>query len=93
MLDLKVVTDKGSFTTRCLAVDFIAFEEYFDKPVTALEQGRITHLYWLAWTASTREGKVGEPDFKAWAATVTSIEQVDGDDSIPPLESRQSTGS
>lgn len=92
MMDFKVVTDTGTNVVKCLAVDFIAFEEHFDKPVSALEQGRITHLYWLAWAALTRTGKT-DADFKAWAATVQSIEQVDEDDSIPPLGSSQSTGS
>lgn len=91
MMNLKVVTSTGTFTARCLPVDFIAFEEHFDKPISVLEQGRLTHLYWLAFASLERTGQVNGAEFKAWAATVVSIEQAD-EDEIPPLGSSQPTG-
>jgi hypothetical protein len=93
MMNLKVVATNGTFEARCLPIDFIDFEEHFDKPVTALEQGRITHLYFLAFTALRRANKIDDVDFKVWAATVVSVEQADDDaDAIPPLESNQPIG-
>lgn len=91
MMNLKVVATNGTFEAHCLPVDFIDFEEHFDKPVTVLEQGRITHLYFLAFTALRRANSIGDIDFKAWATTVVSVEQAD-DDTIPPLENNQHTG-
>lgn len=91
MFDLKVTTTTGSVQVACLPVDFIAFENHFDKPVSALESGRLTYLYFLAWTASKRTGVTGL-EFDEWVATVTSVEQAD-EDEIPPLGSSPSTGS
>ena len=90
MFDLKVTTAKGSTTVQCLPVDFIAFENHFDKPVSALESGRLTYLFFLAWTASHRTGATAL-QFDEWVVDVLSVEQA-AEDEIPPLGSSPSTG-
>lgn len=88
-----VVTRTGGRTDEvsCLAADFVAFEEYFDKPISALESGRLTYLYWLAWHGLKRNNRAGA-DFNEWVQEVVGIEANDGADEIPPLERNQPTG-
>lgn len=76
----------------CKTSDYVAFEAHFDKPVSILEQGRLTYLLWLAWKASSRVG-VTQLVFDEWVDTVDSIESGDDEADIVPLESPAPTGS
>ena len=87
------VTYKGGTKSDvvCKTADYIAFESHFDKPIAVLEQGRLTHLLWLAWHAAKRNEST-DLDFDAWVDTVDGIESSDGDNDVPPLESPAPTG-
>lgn len=71
----------------CKTSDYVAFEAHFDKPVSVLEQGRLTYLLWLAWKASGTDQA-----FDVWVDSVDNIGSVDEQDEIPPLGSHQLTG-
>lgn len=71
----------------CKTSDYVAFEAHFDKPVSVLEQGRLTYLFWLAWKASGTDQA-----FDVWVDSVDNIASVDEQDEIPPLGSPQPTG-
>ena len=89
-----VVTRTGGRTDEvsCLAADFVAFEMHFDKPISALESGRLTYLYWLAWHALHREKRTAD-DFDTWIGDTIAIDSKgDGADELPPLERNQPTG-
>jgi hypothetical protein len=88
-----VVTYDGGKTDKivCTAPDYMAFENYFDKPIGALESGRVTYLYWLAWHGLTRFKRV-TADFDTWKDSCAAIEFVNDEDEIPPLESSQPIG-
>lgn len=76
----------------CTAADFVAFETHFDKPVSVLEQGRLTYLYWLAWHACKRAGNT-ELDFDQFVESVEALEVPEGESQeLVPLESNQLTG-
>lgn len=91
-IDLAVTHKDGTAVdVVCKTVDYLAFESHFDKPIAVLEQGRLTHLLWLAWKAATRAGQT-DLDFDTWVDTVDGIESKDASD-VPPLESPAATGS
>ena len=91
-IDLAVTHKDGSKSdVVCKTVDYLAFESHFDKPIAVLEQGRLTHLLWLAWTAATRSGQT-DVTFETWVDTVDGIESGDTND-VPPLESPAAIGS
>lgn len=91
-IDLAVAHKDGTKSdVVCKTVDYLAFESHFDKPIAVLEQGRLTHLLWLAWTAATRS-KQTDLGFDEWVETVDGIESGDTND-VPPLESPAATGS
>lgn len=91
-IDLAVTYKNGTKSdVVCKTVDYLAFEAHFDKPIAVLEQGRLTHLLWLAWTAATRAGDTSVA-FDEWVDTVDGIESGDAND-VPPLESPAVTGS
>ena len=74
------------------AVDFVGFEEKFDRSVAKFEtELKFTDLCWLAWHSLQRKDKtVGE--FHAWLDNVEGV--TFGEDSeIVPLEKSQPTGS
>ena len=76
----------------CTAADFVAFETHFDKPVSVLEQGRLTYLYWLAWHGLKRVGKT-DVEFEKFVESVEALEVPEGEQEAPvPLESNQLTG-
>lgn len=75
----------------CKTADYIAFEAKFDKPVSVLEQGRLTYLLWLAWHSAHRN-QATDLDFDTWVDTVDGIESKDGANDVPPLESPAPTG-
>lgn len=95
MQSISLVVTRTSGTTdkvACQAADFVAFEEHFDKPISALDSGRLTYLYWLAWHALSRMKRTAE-DFDAWITDVVGIDADDSDaDEIRPLGMSQPTG-
>jgi hypothetical protein len=90
---MTVTHDDGQVASvTCTASDFIAFETHFDKSISALETGRLTYLYWLAWHGLKRTN-LCVVSFEDWVAAVTNIEVTnDGSVEISPLESPQPTG-
>ena len=84
--------DGVSHTATCNAVDFIAFEQHFDKSIGVLETGRLTYLFWLAWHSLHRTN-VTALDFDAWVPTVDKIDTGESAEvEIPPLENTQPIG-
>ena len=91
-IDLAVTYKDGTKSdVVCKTADYIAFESKFDKPISVLEQGRLTYLLWLAWHAVQRNNQTTD-DFDTWVDTVDGIESKDGDNDVPPLESPAPTG-
>ena len=90
---LNVTHDDGNIASvTCTASDFIAFETHFDKSISALESGRLTYLYWLAWHGLQRFKRT-PLSFEDWVSSVTSVDIPDDDKvEISPLESPQPTG-
>lgn len=63
-------------TVSCLAADLIAFEQHFDLSIARLEKEvRITHLFFLAFTALRRQSKTGDKSFEQWTETVNSVQE------------------
>jgi len=91
-IDLAVTYKDGTRSDIvCKTADYIAFEAKFDKPVSVLEQGRLTYLLWLAWHSAHRN-QATDLDFDTWVDTVDGIESKDGTNDVPPLESPAPTG-
>ena len=66
--------DGSTESVECLAADLIAFEQHFDLSIARLEKEvRITHLFFLAYTALRRQGKTGDDSFEKWTETVSSV--------------------
>lgn len=88
-----VVTYEDGNTAKivCTAPDYVAFEREFDKPIVAVEAGRVTYLYWLAWHGLKRYKRVAT-EFDEWMGSVAAIDFVQDEDAIPPLESSQPIG-
>jgi len=60
-----------------IAADLIAFETKFDISITTLEKEvRITHMFFLAWTALHRMGKTKDA-FEKWTEGVSSVSSVE----------------
>ena len=83
MFEVKVTTyykDEREVTTTASAEHFVAFEEHFDQPVIeALQVGKLTHLYYLAWLSSA-----SPVEFKEWIATVRDVDPAKPAD-VPPF--------
>ena len=88
-----VVTHDDGQTAKivCTAPDYVAFENEFDKPISVLETGRLTYLYWLAWHGLKRFHRT-DKGFDEWVQTVAGVEVPGDEDEIPPLESPQPIG-
>ena len=56
------------------ASDVIKWESYFDLSIDKLS--KLTHLYYLAWVASTRTEKTSA-DFESWADLVEDVAVAD----------------
>jgi|LakMenEpi03Aug12_release.lakeMendotaPanAssembly.Ray.scaffolds.fasta_scaffold4398125_1 hypothetical protein len=55
------------------ASDYIKFETHFDRSITALgDDVRLTYLFFLAWSASKRNGQT-ELDFDSWSELVAMV--------------------
>jgi hypothetical protein len=91
-MNLDVVYNDGSTAAASVAaVDFVVFEETYDRSVAKFQtELKFTDLCWLAWHALSRKQKdLG--DFHAWLENVESV--MFGEDSeIVPLESTASIG-
>ncbi len=91
-MNLDVVYNDGATAAASVAaVDFVAFEETYDRSVAKFQtELKFTDLCWLSWHALSRKAKdLG--DFHAWLENVESV--TFGEDSeIVPLESTASTG-
>lgn len=55
------------------AADIVKFEDKFNMSISKLEsEMKITHLFFLAYTALKRQGKT-DLDFDAWLDTIEGI--------------------
>lgn len=64
-------------TVSAIAADLIAFETRFDLSVARLENEiRLTHLFFLAYSASKRTGET-DLEFEKWTETVTMVAEAD----------------
>ncbi len=89
-LDVKY-NDGTTAAATVAAVDFVGFEEKFDRSVVKLEtELKFSDLCWLAWHYLHRKNEsIG--DFHTWLENVDEVKF--GEDSeIVPLESPASTG-
>lgn len=60
-----------------IAADLVAFETKFDVSITTLEKDvRITHMFFLAWTALKRQGETKD-DFEKWVESVSSVMSIE----------------
>ena len=60
-----------------IAADLIAFETRFDISVARLEKEiRLTHLFFLAYSASKRTGDT-DLEFEKWTETVAAVAEAD----------------
>jgi len=73
-----VFLDGTEKAVTAIAADLIAFEEKFDKSVSALTNDpRITHLFYICWHVLKRTGEEKQ-DFDKWVQSVSGV--VVGDD-------------
>jgi hypothetical protein len=62
---------------KIIMADMVKFESEYSISVAKLgQEGKVTHLLWLAWSALTREKQTTQ-GFDAWVETVASIGAVD----------------
>lgn len=67
-------THKGvAFTAKPAPADFIRFERIFGKPISALGEGRIEWVAWLAWSYLHRNGHTTEP-FEIWTENLDDLD-------------------
>jgi hypothetical protein len=75
MINLQITYADG--TTKEVEVgakEIIAFEAKFDKSIATIEKDvRLTHLYFLAWSAEKRLGSASD-DFDKWLDNVKIVE-------------------
>ena len=70
-------TDGSEAEVSAIAADLIAFETRFDLSVARLEKEiRLTHLFFLAYSAAKRTGQTTE-EFEKWTETVTMVAEAD----------------
>lgn len=90
---MKVTVEKvdGSKDTYpILPVTQVAFERQFKCGLGSLaSDARMEYLYWLAWDAEKRAGKVVKP-FDGWLDDLVSVEE---EEEAAPLGSPSPTGS
>jgi len=89
-LDVKY-NDGATVAATVAAVDFVRFEETFDRSVAKFgTELKFTDLCWLAWHSLQRKDeKLGE--FYAWLDNVEGV-TIGEDSEIVPLESPASIG-
>ena len=70
-------TDGSQAEVSAIAADLIAFETRFDLSVARLEKEiRLTHLFFLAWSAYKRTGQTTE-EFEKWTESVIMVAEAD----------------
>lgn len=73
-----IFLDGTELSVTAVAADLVAFEERFDKSVSALQNDpRITHLFYICWHVLKRTGQT-KAEFEKWMETVSGV--VIGDD-------------
>lgn len=74
-IELEVLfLDGSSKQVSAIAADLVAFETKFDLSITTLEKDvRITHMFFLAWTALKRQGQTKDT-FEKWVETVSAVQ-------------------
>jgi len=84
-------TDESTADAVVSAVDFVRFEEKFERSVAKFEKEmRFTDLCWLAWHSLNRRKKT-DLDFDAWLDTIDEVTFSGDDAEIAPLENTAST--
>lgn len=84
-------TDESTADAVVSAVDFVRFEEKFERSVAKFEKEmRFTDLCWLAWHSLKRRKKT-DADFDAWLDTIDEVTFSDQETEIAPLENTAST--
>jgi len=74
-LDITIqVSDTESYTINTVASDLLKWESHFDLSIDKLQ--KLTHLYFLAWTAATRLAKT-TLGFEAWCDSIESVKVTD----------------
>lgn len=73
-ISLNIIFNDGTEKTiTTVASDLIAFEERFDMSIAALEKNvRMTHLFYIAWSAYKRTGGTTD-DFEKWVEGVGMV--------------------
>jgi hypothetical protein len=70
-------TDDTEKEVSAIAADLIAFETRFDLSVARLESEiRLTHLFFLAYSASKRTG-LTDLEFEKWTETVAMVSEAE----------------
>jgi hypothetical protein len=65
--------DGSEHEVSAIAADLIAFEARFDLSVARLEKEiRLTHLFFLAWSAAKRTGLTSD-EFEKWIESVNNV--------------------
>jgi hypothetical protein len=65
-----VVSDTESYKLLTAASDLLKWESHFDLSIDKLQ--KLTHLYYLAWTAATRLKKT-DLDFETWTDSIENV--------------------
>ena len=74
-LDITIqLSETESYTIHTVASDLLKWETHFDLSIDKLQ--KLTHLYFLAWTAATRVGKTNL-DFESWCDSIESVKVTD----------------
>ena len=74
-LDITIqVTKTESYTINTVASDLLKWENHFDLSIDKLQ--KLTHLYFLAWTAASRMNKTSL-EFEAWCDSIESVNVTD----------------
>lgn len=69
-----VFSDGTTRTVDVIAIDLMRFEQHFDISVAALNQPKLTHLFFLAWSVEHRT-KATDLDFDSWVATIQIVKE------------------
>lgn len=70
-------TDGTTLDVSTTASDYIKFENHFDKSIATLSSdARLTYMFYLAWAAGKRTGKIDE-EFESWCEKVVMVGEPD----------------
>jgi len=65
-----VVSETESYKLHTAASDLLKWESHFDLSIDKLQ--KLTHLYFLAWTAATRLNKTSL-EFEVWCDSIENV--------------------